>query len=134
MRARQQIILLVLLLGTGTPAIAQEPAPAGLTHPLARSDYHVRIHNGFKRYHAVCNHCHGPDGLGSTVAPPLIDGLPGIEAFRRVVREGTSKGTSVMQGFASDPNVAPYIDDIYSYLEARAAGTLGRGSPAEQNR
>jgi len=47
----------------------------------------------------------------------------------RVVRDGKSDGTSVMQGFAGDPNVAPYIDDIYAYLQARADGALGRGRP-----
>ncbi|TIQ52604.1 MAG: cytochrome C, partial [Mesorhizobium sp.] len=27
------------------------------------------------------------------------------------------------------PNVAPYIDDIYAYLQARADRALGRGRP-----
>ena len=134
MRVERQIILLLFLLAAGAPVIAEERAPAGMTYLIAGSDRDTRIHNGFKRYHAVCNHCHGPDGLGSTAAPPLIDRLHGIEPFRRVVREGTGRGTSVMQGFGGDPNVAPYIDDIYAYLEARAAGTLGRGSPAGQSR
>jgi mono/diheme cytochrome c family protein len=134
MRVGRQIILFLFLLGTGAPAIGEKRAPGGKTYLLASGDDDARMYNGFKRYHAVCNHCHGPDGLGSTAAPPLIDRLHGIEAFRRVVREGTGKGTSVMQGFARDPNVAPYIDDIYSYLEARAAGALGRGSPAGKSR
>jgi mono/diheme cytochrome c family protein len=85
--------------------------------------------NGFKRYHAGCNHCHGPDGMGSTIGPSLVDRLPEIEAFRAIVREGRSNGLSVMRGFASDPNVAPYIDDIYAYLKARADGAIGRGRP-----
>jgi hypothetical protein len=34
-----------------------------------------------------------------------------------------------MKGFAADPNFAPYIDDIYAYLQARADGALGRGRP-----
>jgi mono/diheme cytochrome c family protein len=134
MRIQQQIIPLLFLWSTGTPAIAEQRAPAGGTYQLASDDYDARMHIGFKRYHAVCNHCHGPDGLGSTAGPPLIDRLRGIEPFRRVVREGTGKGTSIMQGFAGDPNVAPYIDDIYLYLEARAQGTLGRGSPAGNSR
>ena len=28
------------------------------------------------------------------------------------------------------PNIAPYIDDIYAYLQARSDGVLGRGRPA----
>jgi len=29
-----------------------------------------------------------------------------------------------MQGFADDPNVAPHVDDIYAYLQARVDGKL----------
>jgi hypothetical protein len=34
-----------------------------------------------------------------------------------------------MKGFSGDPNVAPYVDDIYAYLQARADGVLARGRP-----
>jgi mono/diheme cytochrome c family protein len=30
-----------------------------------------RTYNGFRRYNAGCNHCHGPDGVGST--PNLLN-------------------------------------------------------------
>jgi mono/diheme cytochrome c family protein len=90
----------------------------------------ARTYNGFRRYHAGCNHCHGPDGVGSTFGPSLVDGLSGVDAFRRAVLDGRISATSAMQGFADDPNVAPYVDDIYAYLQARADGRLGRGRPA----
>jgi len=90
----------------------------------------ARTYNGFRRYHAGCNHCHGPDGMGSTFGPSLVEGLPDVETFRRTVRSGRSDGPSVMKGFADDPNIAPYVDDIYAYLQARADGVLGRGRPA----
>ena len=86
-------------------------------------------YDGFRRYHAVCVHCHGPEGLGSTFGPSLVSGLPDIEVFRRIVRDGRSSGASIMKGFAADPNVAPYVDNIYAYLQARADGALGRGRP-----
>lgn len=89
----------------------------------------ARTYNGFRRYHASCNHCHGPDGSGSTIAPALVDHLVALDTFRRIVREGARNGASVMKGFAGDPNIAPYIDDIYAYLQARADGALGRGRP-----
>jgi mono/diheme cytochrome c family protein len=88
-----------------------------------------RTYNGFRRYNAACNHCHGPDGMGSTFAPSLVDGLPDVDAFRRIVLEGLVNGTSGMRGFAGDPNIAPYVDDIYAYLQARTEGALGRGRP-----
>jgi mono/diheme cytochrome c family protein len=89
----------------------------------------ARTYNGFRRYHSVCNHCHGPDGMGSMFGPSLVEWLPDAETFRRTVRDGRSDGPSVMKGFADDPNIAPYIDDIYAYLQARADGVLGRGRP-----
>ena len=88
-------------------------------------------YNGYRRFHAGCNHCHGQDGLGSTFGPALVDRLPDLDAFRRIVRDGTGGGTAVMKGFAGDPNVAPYIDDIYAYLQARADGALDRGRPTK---
>ena len=91
----------------------------------------ARTYNGFRRYNAVCVHCHGPDGIGSTFGPSLIDRLSEIGMFRRIVREGRSRGASVMKGFAGDPNVEPYVDDIYAYLQARADGALGRGRPVK---
>ena len=51
--------------------------------------------------------------------------------FRRTVREGRSTGVSVMKGFAGDPNVEPYADDMYAYLQARADGELDRGRPVK---
>ena len=29
--------------------------------------------SGYKRYHSECHVCHGPDGLGSSFAPSLVD-------------------------------------------------------------
>ena len=110
-------------------AVAQDGAPFGKYYRTIDGKVDARTYNVFRRFHAGCNHRHGMDAMGSTFGPTLIDILPDIETFRRVVRDGKSDGTSVMQGFAGDPNVAPYIDDIYAYLQARADGALGRGRP-----
>lgn len=110
-------------------AIPQEDAPAGKLYQVVDGKVDSRTYNGFRRYHASCNHCHGPDGMGSTFGPSLVEGLPDIDAFRRIVRDGQGSGTSVMKGFAGDGNVEPYIDDIYAYLQARGDGALGRGRP-----
>ena len=127
MRPWRLAILAPILAGVYGDAAAQQDAAAG----KAPGPADVRTYNGFKRYHAGCNHCHGQDGMGSTFGPSLVDGLPDIETFRRIVRNGTSNGASVMRGFAGDPNVAPYVDDIYAYLQARAKGRLGRGRPVQ---
>jgi mono/diheme cytochrome c family protein len=47
--------------GSGIRAVADQPA-------VERA-----ILNGYRRYNASCSHCHGPDGVGSTFAPSLIE-------------------------------------------------------------
>ena len=92
-------------------------------------------YNGFRRYHSSCHVCHGPDGLGSTYAPPLIESIShiGYEGYLEAVVNGienvTTSEQSVMPSFGEDPNVMNYVDDIYAYLKARADGVIGRGRP-----
>jgi mono/diheme cytochrome c family protein len=110
-------------------AVAQDPSPGAKPYRIVGGKVDAKTYNGYRRFHAGCNHCHGQDGLGSTIGPSLVERLPDLEAFRRIVRDGTGSGTRVMKGFADDPNVAPYIDDIFAYLQARADGALDRGRP-----
>jgi methanol metabolism-related c-type cytochrome len=92
-------------------------------------------YNGFRRYHSSCHVCHGPDGLGSTYAPPLIESIGRIgydgylEAVVNGIKNVSTSEQSVMPSFGEDPNVMNYVDDIYSYLKARADGVIGRGRP-----
>jgi mono/diheme cytochrome c family protein len=90
-------------------------------------------YNGYRRYNAQCSQCHGPDGVGSSFAPSLIAASLPPEEFRKIVLEGRRSGASVMKGFAGDPNVVDYIDDIYAYLRARGDGALGRGRPQKMD-
>ena len=126
---RGWLLLASLAVGIAAGGRAAAPDDGDKLYQIVDGKVDARTYNGFRRYHSVCNHCHGPDGSGSTVGPALVDHLTNLDAFRRIVREGTRTGTSVMKGFAGDPNVAPYIDDIYAYLQARADGALGRGRP-----
>src|SRR5687767_4748410 len=126
-RTGQLILLSAAVLSLA--ATSQDEALAGKFYRVVGGKVDQQTYDGFRRYHAGCNHCHGPDGLGTTFGPSLVEGLPDIEAFRRIVRDGIVKRTSAMKGYADDPNVAPYLDDIYAYLQARADGALGRGRP-----
>jgi len=110
-------------------AAAQDAAAPGKFYKVMDGKVDARTYDGFRRYHAGCDRCHGPDGVGSTFAPSLVSRLPDIGAFRRAVLNGQAGSGSVMKGFAGDPNFAPYVDDIYAYLQARADGALGRGRP-----
>lgn len=129
MRRCQQLLLSsAVACGLAAGAASSDDA-AGKLYRVVDGKVDARTYNGFRRYHSSCNHCHGPAGLGSTIGPALVENLPDVETFRRVVREGQGSGNSVMKGFAGDGNVEPYIDDIYAYLQARADGALGRGRP-----
>jgi len=156
------VLVLALLFGLGTaPGIiaeekpadgesaATEEAAAGETEaaegeevdwedkPYEYLDGKVDFgtYNGFRRYHSSCHVCHGPDGLGSTYAPPLIESIAriGYEGYLEAVVNGiqnvSTAEQSVMPSFGEDPNVMNYVDDIYAYLKARADGAIGRGRP-----
>lgn len=87
------------------------------------------ILNGFRRYHSVCNHCHGPDGLGSSFGPSLVDEIPDEDAFKQVVIEGVKGPSGVMKGFAENRDVMKHLDAIYAYIVGRASGNIARGRP-----
>ncbi|HKP23418.1 MAG TPA: c-type cytochrome [Dongiaceae bacterium] len=128
---RGLLLLVSLAFGIAAGGRAALPDDEGKLYQIVDGKVDARTYNGFRRYHAVCNHCHGPDGSGSSFGPSLVERLIDIDAFRRTVREGSRNGAAVMKGFAGDPNIEPYIDDIYAYLQARADGALGRGRPTK---
>ena len=92
---------------------------------------------GFTRYSAECLRCHGPDGLGSTYAPALVDAFKRLsypEVYATIA--GGKKSVSsaqdlVMPALGSDRNVMCFVDAIYTYLRARSDGAVGRGRPAK---
>ncbi|MDO9383014.1 MAG: c-type cytochrome, methanol metabolism-related [Hyphomicrobiaceae bacterium] len=86
-------------------------------------------YEGFKRYHSECHVCHGPNGLGSTFAPALADSLKTMtyDQFKETVSSGRQAAGGVMPAFAPNPNVMCYVDDLYTYLKARADGALKSG-------
>jgi mono/diheme cytochrome c family protein len=87
---------------------------------------------GFSVYTGTCAACHGPDGMGSSVAPSLIRAAERrtFEQFAQTVAEGRSLLPGmVMPSFAGDMRVMTHLQDIWNYLGARAEGGLGRGRP-----
>ena len=95
-------------------------------------------YSGYRRYHADCHVCHGPDGLGSSYAPPLADSLDRLDygKFLEIVANGrenvSGSEQTVMPAFGTNANVMCYIDDIYVYLRARAEEAIDRGRPAKR--
>jgi mono/diheme cytochrome c family protein len=129
---RQTLILalsVVFAPGFGLEVESHDGIVRGKAYRIVDGAIDSRTYDGFRRYHAACSHCHGPDGLGSMFAGSLIEQIPDIETFRHVVLTGVRRDAGIMKGFAQDPNIAPYIDNIYAYLQARADGVLPRGRP-----
>ena len=94
--------------------------------------------SGFRRYHAECHVCHGPDGEGSTYAPALKASAMRMDYydFTGVVASGrqvvNAADNQVMPAFGTNPNVMCYLDDIYTYLRARGTDAVPRGRPAKR--
>lgn len=94
--------------------------------------------SGFRRYHSECHVCHGPDAMGSSFAPALLESMQTLTYadYMEVVvngRENVSVAShKKMPAFGLNRNVMCYVDDIYVYLRARAADAIGRGRPAKK--
>ncbi len=118
-----------------TPAAtAQEEKPYSVKDGVV--DWYT--FSGFRRYHSECHVCHGPDGLGSSFAPSLVDSLKTMDygQFLEIVvngkQEAGATGQRVMPAFAENKNVMCFIDDMYAYLKARSDGAIGRGRPQKE--
>jgi methanol metabolism-related c-type cytochrome len=90
-------------------------------------------YSGYRRYHSECHVCHGPDGEGSTYAPPLKNSVKTMSYgdFLAVVASGRKNVGNVMPALGDNPNVACYMDDFYVYLRARSMDAVGRARPAK---
>jgi methanol metabolism-related c-type cytochrome len=92
---------------------------------------------GYVRYAATCLQCHGPDGLGSTYAPSLVNALQKLSynEFLSTVASGKQDVNAaqqlVMPALGANKNIMCYIDAIYVYLRARSDGALGRQRPEQ---
>ena len=139
-------VIVASLLSSNHSALAQDSgttaAPAAEEKPYKIApDGTVSwpVFSGFRRFNSECFVCHGPDGVGSTFAPALIDSLKTMtyEQFLDTVTNGkTEVNTAVqkkMPTFGTNPNVMCYIDDIYAYLKARSDGVVGRGRPPKHD-
>jgi methanol metabolism-related c-type cytochrome len=140
---------LCALLGLG--AAKAEPGPAATNEDGKYTDangdptYHIDkdgktdwyTYSGFRRYHSECHVCHGPDGMGSSYAPPLKDSLKTLSysQFLAVVAQGRKNlengQEKVMPELGLNKNVMCYIDDIYVYLKARSDDSVARGRPPD---
>lgn len=90
---------------------------------------------GFTRYSSECLRCHGPDGMGSSYAPALMESMKRLSYsdFYATVAGGKQSVSAsqelVMPANGDNKNVMCFVDAIYVYLRARADDAVGRGRP-----
>jgi methanol metabolism-related c-type cytochrome len=115
----------------GLTSYAAEEAP----YVLKDGKVDKQTYNGWRRYTESCLRCHGPDGVGSSYAPDLLNSLKQLDQdqFAEVVINGRTNVSAaqqnVMPPLGEVEDVALYLNDIYAYLKARSDSVLGRGRP-----
>jgi methanol metabolism-related c-type cytochrome len=107
--------------------------PTFKVEPDGTVDWYTYV--GFNRYSSECLRCHGPDGMGSTYAPALMESMKHLSYtdFYSVVAGGKKDVSAsqdlVMPANGENKNVMCFIDAIYIYLRARSDGAVDRGRP-----
>ena len=88
---------------------------------------------GWRVFQAQCATCHAADAGGSRFAPDLTLRMSAMtqREFFAALNQGYYGSQSSMPPRGRDPNVAPYYDELWSYLSARATGALPPG-PVER--
>ena len=98
--------------------------PTFKIEPDGTVDWYTNV--GFMRYSSECLRCHGPDGMGSSYAPALIDSMKHLSYtdFYAIVAGGKKDVSAsqelVMPANGNNKNVMCFIDAIYVYLRARS--------------
>lgn len=128
------VISATLLASGMTTVSAQEPKsdsePGAFIVKNGKVD--PNTYQGYMTYTRHCQACHGPDGLGSSFAPSLVQAAERrtfAEIARTIAGGLQIQPGRVMPSFADTPSVLSNIGNIYSYLKARASGELDRGRP-----
>lgn len=88
---------------------------------------------GWRVFQAQCATCHAADARGSSFAPDLTERMSTMteRQFFAALDQGYFGSQSTMPPRGRDPNVAPYYDELWSFLRARAEGDLP-GGPVER--
>ena len=93
----------------------------------------AKTYSGWVRFSAFCQECHGVGAVGSAIAPDLTQAVKDLNKrqFETIVSCGLkgNLGTGVMPAWGDNPNIRPYLDNLWAYLSARANGALGAGRP-----
>ncbi len=134
---RAAVAAAVLASAFAMPWLAHATDTSSSQKPYTVKDGKVDIntYHGYLYYGDQCMRCHGPDGMGSSYAPKLVDSLKHMtkEQVESTIINGrknvTTSNQNVMPAFGTNEDVVENIDNIYNYLLARSNGDLQRGHP-----
>jgi mono/diheme cytochrome c family protein len=138
-------------------AVSASTPPPGDWRIGADGRVDTGTYNGWRVFHSACFGCHGTGGVGTDLAPSLVDRIKSMtpRAFAAKVltsyrlvpadddsagardalleevmkRDRRARGFVVMPAWEGDPRVPVHVLDIYAYLSARADGAIGTGRP-----
>jgi mono/diheme cytochrome c family protein len=138
---------------------ASDDAPMPGDYRIVNGRVDRGTYTGWRLFHSGCHTCHGVGGVGTDIAPNLLERIPTLTprdfaskvltSYRLVSpaddggapeRAATleailkrdrnaARGQVLMPAWGADPEVPPHVLDLYAYLSARAAGDLGPGQP-----
>jgi mono/diheme cytochrome c family protein len=159
MPMRSLFILLFATALTGPVQAQADAAPMPGDYRIVDGRVDRGTYLGWRLFRSACQNCHGVGGVGTAVAPNLLERVQKmtprdfaskvITSYRLVspADEGTAQGHEatleqilrrdrhaargqiVMPAWGGDAAVPPHVLDLYAYLSARAAGDLGPGPP-----
>lgn len=100
-------------------------------HGACRADLATYV--GWRVFQAQCATCHAADAHGSGYAPDLTLRMSRMtqREFFAALDHGYFGPRSTTPPRGRDPNVAPYYDELWSYLRARISGDLPPGPVAQ---
>lgn len=156
--------LCALVAGERSPAADQQSREEKTPYRIVDGKVDESTFLGWRAYHSACHTCHGPDAVGTAVAPSLVERVKSLSArdfsikvltsYRIVVPSGDAssddptalrgafleeilrreRGELVMPAWESEETVRPHVLDLYAYLRARADGALGPGKPQRMDK
>jgi cytochrome c5 len=121
--------------GGAAQSVSSEAAPYRVecAEPGVPCRADLATYIGWRVFQAQCATCHAADVRGSSFAPDLVMRMTGMtqRTFFAALDQGYFGPRSAMPPRGRDPNVAPYYDELWSFLRARVTGDLPAG-PVER--
>lgn len=132
MRHAWSIVILCAALGWQAGAAQSSPEGAAVRVECdergCRADLATYV--GWRVFEAQCATCHAADARGSSYAPDLLERIRAMDErrFFAALDRGYLGPRSTMPPRGRDPRVAPYYEELWSFLVARRSGALPAGA------